>query len=89
MKVVDARSGAELSVGQRLDYPPLQNGDEDWIKLVEVKEGIFTADVRVLLPVLKGPRMDGRPATGMVTRRLRIRWLHPAFPFQRVVFLPS
>ena len=80
MKVIDARSGKELLIGQRVDW-----GSGEGIMLLDVSEGFFSAAARVRITTDNG--------RGLVTQEmdspLVVRYLHPKFLLQRVGFLPS
>ena len=89
MKVIDARSGKEMTLGERVEYP---NGE--WMRLVDVESGLFSATAIVetyamniadiLLP------QDERRYIRMTQQvPLTVRWFHPAFLFQHVGFIPS
>lgn len=81
MKIIDARSGQEMKVGQTIRY-----GGGEQVTLLRFVPGIFTAKFLVdgTYPV------PGKPlhrATTWVTGP--VRYLHPGFPLQRVAFFPS
>ena len=88
MKVIDARSGKEMVIGDVVDY-----GNGERLKLLDVDEGLFSAtafvehthrDYSVHVEVGKPP---------LVTRRaqipLHVRWTHHRFFLQHVAFIPS
>lgn len=84
MRIIDARSGRDyIKVGDRIDYPVLENRarwglpNEDWWQLVAVNDRGLWASA-----VIDGP--EGRQVVP-----LALRFMHPAFPFQRVAFFPS
>jgi len=84
VKIVDARSGKVMTPGKTVSY-----GDGEKIKLVLVDEGLFSA--RALVETTH--RDYGRPDSALVTAQqwvpLVVRFLHPAFLFERVAFIPS
>lgn len=74
MKIIDARSGLEdIKIGQRINYP----GGE-WWKLVSVQTR-SPWRVDVFVETNEGPKIVA----------LHVRFMHPAFLFQRVGFYPS
>lgn len=82
MKVVDARSGAELALGVRIDYP-----DGEWLKVVDVEGGLFSASAIV-------ETMTRDPRSGVMVHMtqqvpLTVRWTHPRFFLQHVAFVNS
>lgn len=107
MRVIDARSGHEVKIGQTIDW-----GDGESITLLDVDPGIFSASAIVRIThrdesnaVYARDDRYGVDPTGRIealrvvkpgplvtiTRelKLRVRWLHPAFRFQHVAFIPS
>lgn len=97
MKVIDARSGREVLLGERIDY-----GDGEWIRLVDVDPGLFSASAVVetcfvdhskssfagtrgsLEVVEKGPLVQMTQQVPLI-----VRWFHPRFFGQHVAFLPT
>lgn len=79
VKIVDARSGRIVNVGDRVSYgaPPWAPGAEEWWRLLRVEEGVFRA--RALVDGPRGPEW-----VPLVVRRT-----HPRFPWQKVGFFPS
>lgn len=82
MKIIDARSGREMKVGDTVRYP-----DGEWLRLEAVDPGLLSGKAIIT-------SCDQNPMTGqMVTRTqevpLAVRWFHPGFPFQHVGFIPS
>lgn len=82
MKVIDARSGEEMSVGSVVRYP-----DGEWLRLDAVRPGILSGKAIIT-------SCDRNPMTGQLVTRsqevpLVVRWLHPGFLFQHVGFLPT
>jgi hypothetical protein len=84
MKIIDARSGEILSVGSTVRY----HGGE-WTRLEAVTPGLFSASA----VIVSHHRDYSKPGDPFVTKQmkvpLRVRWMHPGFPFQHVGFLPS
>lgn len=73
MRVIDARSGREVRVGDVVDY-----GRGEWWKLLRVEQqGLWEAQALV----------DG--THGLQRVPLAVRWTHPSFLFQHVAFFPS
>jgi hypothetical protein len=73
MRVIDARSGREVSINERVTYP-----DGEWWHLRDAfPEGFFTAVAYVETP------------RGFARVRMPIRYTHPSFFLQRVAFFPS
>ena len=89
-KFVDARTGKIVTVGVpviirgRIIWPDGSNDDEEFddsYGLEAVSDpGIFSVQVR--LRALAGER-------AIWDTRLPIRYLHPAFAFERVAFIPT
>lgn len=107
MRVIDARSGHEVRIGQTIDW-----GDGESLTLLDVDPGLFSASAIVRIThrdeskaVYENDDSFGVRAGAVVvplrvvkpgplvtiTREieLRVRWLHPAFRFQHVAFIPS
>lgn len=82
MKVIDARSGHEMQIGETISYP-----EGESITLLEVEPGIFRARVRVRRVVRMWPAHSLETQEARVP--LQVRWTHPAFLLQHVAFLPS
>ncbi|MFA6094190.1 MAG: hypothetical protein WC986_14725 [Elusimicrobiota bacterium] len=85
MKVIDARSGKELKLGDQVTYPPIYSWplsttkpDPDSYRLMNVVVGLFSADVTVR-------RVGGE----VVTLKGAVRYLHPNFLLRRVVFVET
>ena len=81
MKVVDARSGAELVEGQTVRYP-----DGEWLRLDKVYEGLFESKAMVTTAT-RDP--GGRLLADTRITRLSVRYLHPAFFLRKVGFLET
>ncbi len=82
MKIIDARSGEVMTPGKTVEY-----GDGESVTLEEVDDRILSA--RALLQTVHRD-----PYTNELVRQrqwvpLRVRFLHPAFMFQRIGFIPS
>ena len=77
MRILDARSGIEVVPGKTVVRYP----DGDWYLIEALDEGIFSARARVR-GVLGGKDLKG-------WQPLRVRYMHPAFLFQKVAFVPS
>lgn len=87
MRVIDARSGHEVKIGQTIDW-----GDGESITLLDVDPGIFSASAIVRITHRDYSRtIDLGKAYVTITREvpLRVRWTHPAFFLQHVAFLDS
>lgn len=82
MRVIDARSGRELKVGDIVDW-----GDGERLTLIDVEPGWFSASA-----VIETVERD-LDAQRLVTRRmqvpLQVRFTHPAFFLQHVAFINS
>jgi hypothetical protein len=72
VKVIDARSGGVVNVGDVVRYGP-----DDWWELLTVDEGLFSARARIRSP------WTGR---GGAWVPLRVRYTHPAFFLTKVAF---
>jgi hypothetical protein len=78
VRIVDARSGHEVAIGETVRYP-----GEEWWTLLEVQpEGFLSARARILFV-----EPDGHTYTRWVP--LTVRFLHPSFLFQKVAFVPT
>lgn len=91
MLILDARSGRQVQVGKWMDlidqvmhydaatgsFTP-EGLDDASYRLVSVDPGLLTA--AVVAEFRDGQRHH---------RRLPIRYMHPKFPFRRVLFIPS
>jgi len=81
LRVIDARSGDDVNVGDTVRYPDELHEDgrrhPDWWQLVRVVDYVFWATA-----VVQTPR-------GAVRVPLTVRFTHPRFPLQRVGFFPS
>lgn len=88
MKVIDARSGREMRIGDTVEY-----GDGERLRLIDVDSGLFSASAVIETTYRDhGTRVEvGRPP--LITRRAQVpmpvHWLHPRFLFQHVAFIPS
>jgi hypothetical protein len=74
MKVIDARSGDVVNVGDVVRYGP-----DDWWELLAIDEGLFSARALIYSPGI------GRNG-GRAWAPLRVRYTHPAFFLQKVAF---
>lgn len=77
MRVIDARSGREVKVGDVVRY-----SDGDWWELLDLETGFTWARAWVRGAIeyqTFGPR----------SLPLTVRFLHPEFPLQRVAFAPT
>lgn len=94
MKIIDTRSGEEMTIGQSI-----RHGDGESVTLLEIDPGILSARARVRIVrrpdfLREDPRKPGsfRPAPLVTTDMwvpLVVRFTHPAFFLQHVAFLPS
>lgn len=88
MKVVDARSGAVMQVGQTINYP-----DGESVTLLAVKPGLFRASAQVRMvysdPMTRAAGGQTKMVDQTVWAPLTVRWFHPGFPFQHVGFINS
>jgi len=83
MRVIDARSGQTLTIGQRVEYP-----DGEWLELVDVEPGVLSASA-FIRTACRDPGGSGRVAVLSRQIPLTVRWLHPSFMFEHVAFIPS
>lgn len=81
MRVIDARSGEEMTVGKTVNY-----GDEENLTLLAVRPGLLTA--RALVRT-RTRHFDGALREGETWVDLAVRYTHPAFFAQHVAFIPS
>ena len=84
MKIIDARSGEVMTPGKIVVY-----GDGEKLRVVTVDQGVFRA--RALIESTY--RDYSKDGDALVTTSqwvpLSVRFLHPAYPFERVAFIPS
>lgn len=78
IRVIDARSGANVKIGQVVSYP-----DGEWWELVGVRDRLLTATA-----IINDHTTGGAPGRSKSVP-LTVRFLHPAFLFERVGFFPS
>lgn len=82
MKVIDARSGQEMKIGDTASYP-----DGESVTLLDFYPGLFSASALVRI------RYRAYPSNEIVTSTreepLTVRWLHPSYRFQHVAFINS
>lgn len=85
MKVIDARSGKEMRIGDVVNYP-----DGEWIRLISVDEGILSATAVIDTSEIAYPPGDGRKLVRRTKKiPLGVRYLHPSYMFQKIAFIPS
>lgn len=97
MKIIDSRSGKVMTPGKIVIY----DGGEK-LRVIDVKEqGLFTARALIELTQRDYSRAEPRASDQgavrdrdpMATSRqwvaLDVRFMHPAYMFQRVAFIPS
>lgn len=92
MKVIDARSGQEMRIGDTVRY---HHGEQ--LTLVDVDEGLLSCSAmveHVFRDVTQiPPGVSSIMNAPLVTKRsqipLQIRLFHPSFFLQRVAFIPS
>lgn len=75
MKIIDARSGAEVVPGQTVRYE-----DGEWWRLLEVDPRFFSAH-----ELIEHSSAPGRTRWVPLT----VRFTHPGFFGRRVAFVPS
>lgn len=91
MRIIDARSGKDVSVGEWITYPSPKTipdagvclpghgvVDRASYRLLAVREGLMSAEADYELA-------DGNRGTGQLT----VRFMHPGFMFQKIAFVPS
>lgn len=84
LRVIDARSGEDVQVGQIVNYP-----DGEWIRLDDVRSWFFGASA-LITAAHKDYTKNGGPIVVKQQRvPLAVRFLHPGFPGERVAFIPS
>lgn len=76
MRIIDCRTGKEVHVGETVRVP---FDSTDAYTLLDVRPGFFTARITIKRPHLPEPITFDGP----------VRYMHPAYPFQRVVFIPT
>jgi hypothetical protein len=82
VKVIDARSGQEMKIGDTVRY-----GQGEYVKLLDTDPGLFSASATLEIGYLD-PRSN--TLTKIVRQSpLTVRWLHPSFLFQHVAFINS
>jgi hypothetical protein len=95
MKVIDARSGRELRIGDTVD-----RGDGEKLTLIDIDEGLFSASAFVEWTYRD--YSESRPLDELAHRRglaplvslrrqipLQVRFTHPRYFLQKVAFIPS
>ena len=82
MRIVDARSGKEMKLGDRVDY-----GDGEWLKLVDADVGLFSGEAFLERCYRHYP--SNKLVTDRIQTPLTVRWMHPSFMFRQVAFIPS
>jgi hypothetical protein len=83
MRIIDCRSGQDhIAVGDVVKYPVTNGFDgeplpAEWWQLLEIRDRWLWASVRILTP------------HGEQIVPISVRFMHPAFTFQRIGFFPS
>jgi hypothetical protein len=87
VKIIDARSGEVMRPGKTVSY----GGGEKLRVVVVDEQGLFRAQALVETTYRDYSRTDQKPT--LVTKTqwvpLSVRFMHPAYPFERVAFIPS
>jgi len=78
MRVIDAHTGFVVKPGVPVHLPWTGSGERPWYKLVSVDEGVLSAKAKLLFS-----SGDTREVP------LTVRYLHPAFLFEKVAFVES
>lgn len=95
MKIIDARSGQEMTIGQTISYT-----DGESVTLLEVEPGILQARARARTVHRDMTKLQSAgfgvidmSKLPLITQEqwvpLTVRWTHPAFFLQHVAFFPS
>lgn len=84
MKIIDARSGKELKVGETIFYP-----DNEYLQLLEVIPGFLIAQARIKRRYLGLIRGEFDLIEDEVWTPLAVRYTHPKYFLQHVAFIPS
>ncbi len=84
MKIIDARSGEVMTPGQIVKY-----GDGEQLRLVDVDEGLFSAQAFVETTYRDHGKIDRTLVTTRSWVPLAVRFMHPSYLFERVAFIPS
>jgi hypothetical protein len=95
MRVIDARTGKELRLGDSVEY-----GAGERLTLIDIDEGLFSANAFVEWTLRD--YSECRPLDELAQRRrvpplttvrrqipLQVRFTHPRFFLQKVAFIPS
>lgn len=80
MRIIDVHTGEDVKIG----------GVYDGYRILKIEDNFFSA--RALLERADGgPCADhqGRPVPCPIWQALPVRFMHPSFLFQRVIFLPT
>lgn len=87
VKIVDARSGEVVEPGKTVAY----GGGEKLRVIVVDEQGLFRAKALVETTHRDYSRAGQEPALVTTTQwvPLAVRFMHPAYPFERVAFIPS
>ncbi len=75
MRVIDARTGKDVHIGETIVYDA---EEPNWYRILEVKDRLMS--VSALMEGNEIPRQ---------WLPLQIRYTHPGFLFQRVAFVPT
>lgn len=87
MRVIDARSGQDMTIGATVRY-----GGGEQLTLLDIDEGLVSATAYVERVYLDFSKEVGGEAPLITDRRqipLQVRFTHPSFFLQKVAFIPS
>jgi hypothetical protein len=96
MRVIDAHTGLEVKVGDRIPLPDprvfstpesskarLARGLSDYYyEVVAIRPGIFSATMDAWF-------VEGGHRRFVSRAPLQVRWTHPGYPWQHVAFVPT
>ena len=96
VKIIDARSGEVMTPGKIVSY-----GGGEKLRVIDVEQGLFRARALIETTLRDYSRTESRPSDQGAVRdreplvtsqqwvRLTVRFMHPAYMFERVAFIPS
>lgn len=96
MRVIDAHTGLDVHVGDRIALPDPRVFSTPEYSRQRVARGLrdYYYDVLAIHPGVFSATMDARFVEGGRQRILRnlplsVRWTHPRYPWQHIAFVPT
>lgn len=88
MKIIDARSGREVKIGDTVDW-----GGGEGFTLLDADVGLFSGEACIRQTLRDYSMSVDIGRAPLITRTawvpLAVRWLHPKYLFQHIAFIPS